>query len=55
MRENSFPLPIKTGERAVRWPESEIVEWLSERPRATGQINDPTLQRRAEAKTPHGE
>ena len=52
MRENSFPLPIKTGERAVRWPESEIVEWLSERPRATGEINDPTQQRRAETKTP---
>ena len=31
-----FPLPIKIGARAVRWPEAEIMEWLATRPRATG-------------------
>ena len=36
MRLGKFPLPIRIGERAVRWPASEIQEWLAERPRATG-------------------
>ena len=52
MRAGKFPEPLKVGERAVRWPESEIVQWLAERPRATGEINDPPLARRAETKTP---
>ena len=39
MRETppSFPLPIKIGSRAVRWPEGELIAWLEERPRATGE------------------
>ena len=37
MRLGLFPLPIKVGQRAVRWPSSEIEAWLSERPRATGE------------------
>ncbi|MXY22213.1 MAG: AlpA family phage regulatory protein [Dehalococcoidia bacterium] len=36
MRGDSFPLPIRVGQRAVRWPEKEINEWLESRPRATG-------------------
>ncbi len=36
MREGLFPEPIRIGRRAVRWPTSEIDEWLATRPRATG-------------------
>ena len=36
MRLGQFPEPIRVGQRAVRWPESEIEKWLAERPRATG-------------------
>lgn len=38
MREGEFPEPIKVGARAVRWPELEIEAWLSDRPRATGDL-----------------
>ncbi len=41
MREGSFPEPLKIGARAVRWPESEIEEWLATRPRATGDTPPP--------------
>ena len=37
MRAGQFPLPIKIGPRAVRWPEAEIENWLAERPRASGE------------------
>ena len=37
MRENTFPVPIRIGARAVRWPESEIESWIAGRPRATGE------------------
>ena len=36
MRVGAFPEPLRVGERAVRWPESEINDWLASRPRATG-------------------
>ncbi len=36
MRDGSFPEPLKIGDRAVRWRESEIEAWLAARPRATG-------------------
>ena len=36
MREGSFPEPLRIGARAVRWPESEIEDWVATRPRATG-------------------
>ncbi len=36
MRDGSFPEPLKIGDRAVRWRESEIEAWLKARPRATG-------------------
>ena len=29
MRDGTFPEPIKVGARAVRWPASEIRDWLS--------------------------
>ena len=37
MREGTFPEPLKIGERAVRWPASEIEAFLASRPRATGE------------------
>ena len=37
MRSGQFPEPVKVGPRAVRWPASEIEEWLNTRPRATGE------------------
>ena len=37
MRSGQFPEPVKVGPRAVRWPASEIEEWLNARPRATGE------------------
>ncbi len=36
MRNGDFPEPLKIGDRAVRWRESEIEEWLAARPRAIG-------------------
>ena len=42
MRAGQFPEPLKIGPRAVRWPSSEIEEWLASRPRATG--DSPTKQ-----------
>ena len=37
MREGLFPVPIRVGPRAVRWPEHELAAWLARRPRATGE------------------
>ena len=37
MRAGSFPEPIRIGDRAVRWRESEIREFIASRPRATGE------------------
>ena len=28
-----FPRPVRVGKRAVRWRESEVEEWITERPR----------------------
>ncbi len=38
MREDEFPKPIRVGLRAVRWLESEIDEYLANRPRAEGEF-----------------
>ena len=38
MRAGKFPTPIKIGLRAVRWPQSEINEFIASRPRATGDV-----------------
>lgn len=37
MRQGEFPVPLKVGPRAVRWPEGEIERWLADRPRAHGE------------------
>ena len=37
MRAGKFPLPIKIGPRATRWLERDIGNWISTRPRATGE------------------
>ena len=31
MKAGTFPKPVKIGERAVAWPESEINAWLEQR------------------------
>ena len=30
----TFPRAVRVGKRAVRWRESEVEEWIAERPRA---------------------
>ncbi len=37
MRAGDFPTPIKIGPRSVRWPQSELNEFLARCPRATGE------------------
>ncbi|MCY4509153.1 MAG: AlpA family phage regulatory protein [Acidobacteria bacterium] len=32
----AFPLPVRVGPRAVRWPSSEIEAWIADRPRSLG-------------------
>ncbi len=32
MREGRFPVPIRVGPRAVRWPEHELTAWLARAP-----------------------
>ncbi len=44
MREGLFPEPIRVGRRAVRWPASEIDEWLATRPRATAPPLRPPVE-----------
>ena len=34
MAESRFPKPIRVGDRAVRWIEDEVIEYLASRPRA---------------------
>ena len=47
MREGDFPEPIKIGERAVRWLESEVERWIASRPRAKGQSGVSSRRRRS--------
>ena len=37
LRAGDFPVPLKISPGAVRWPLSEIEEWIASRPRATGE------------------
>ena len=37
MRKGLFPLPVRVGERAVRWREDEINAWNASRPYARGE------------------
>ena len=36
-----FPQPVQVGSRAVRWRESEIIQWLGTRETGTRQDNLP--------------
>ena len=36
MRAGNFPVAVKVGPKAVRWPESTIDQWLDSRPLAVG-------------------
>lgn len=36
MREGKFPLPVKVTEKAVRWKEDEIDEYIAGRERSNG-------------------
>ena len=36
MRQGRFPLPVRIGPRAVRWPSTEIEAWIASRPRSHG-------------------
>lgn len=42
IKAGDFPPPLQIGPRAVRWPESEITQWLGTRERGTRQENLPT-------------
>ena len=42
-----FPSPIRVTDRAVRWPESEIIAWLETRPRWQVDAAEWRAQRRA--------
>ena len=48
MREGLFPVPIRVGPRAVRWPEHELTAWLARRPRATGEVGPSAAARRSQ-------
>ena len=37
MADSGFPKPRRMGPRAVRWMESEVINWINERPAADGQ------------------
>jgi len=34
MRKGQFPAPVRIGDRAVAWRESDIAEWINSRPLA---------------------
>ena len=38
MRKGLFPVPVRIGQRNVRWLRSEILSWLKSQPRATGEV-----------------
>ena len=44
MRQGEFPLPVRLGDRAVAWRESDIAAWISERP--TVQQASPTPEQK---------
>lgn len=35
MREGQFPLPLRLSSRRVYWLDTEVTEWLGNRPRRT--------------------
>jgi predicted DNA-binding transcriptional regulator AlpA len=38
IRENSFPRPVRLGQRAVAWISSEIKQWAAERVRSSRSV-----------------
>ena len=52
MREGLFPVPIRVGPRAVRWPEHELNAWLARRPRATGEVGPSAGTARGSQQSP---
>jgi prophage regulatory protein len=36
MKKGEFPRPIRIGKRAVAWSESDITDWLANRPTSHG-------------------
>ena len=47
LRQGRFPLPVRVGPRAVRWPLSEIKEWIAARPRSAGDGIDRAAGKRS--------
>ena len=42
IRDGRFPKPLKLGDRASAWVESEVAEWVYSRIRASGRsVSDP--------------
>ena len=37
MADSGFPKPRQMGPRAVRWIESEVIQWIDERPAVSDQ------------------
>ena len=56
MREGLFPVPIRVGPRAVRWPQNELTAWLAGRPgrpaRAGGPPTPPATDRPGSFRVP---
>ena len=41
MQKDEFPRPVKVGPAAVRWRQSDIVDWLESRPIAGSEHDTP--------------
>lgn len=39
-----FPKPVHLTDRAVAWPESEVLDWIGNRPRAGGCASVPATE-----------
>ena len=46
MAEDTFPLAIKLGERAIAWHAGEVLDWIAARPRWAPGIEAPGLRKR---------
>lgn len=42
IRRDGFPAPVKITDRASRWRESELQEYIDGRPRDVGDLSRPT-------------
>ena len=50
VKARTFPAPIRTGERSVRWPLSDVLAWVGSRPRTA---SDPAVETDPADRTPH--